>query len=46
MEQKRLFCVDLLRGIDIFYLLVVWYGLLEGGFLKVWPVTSAAARGS
>ena len=44
MEQKRLFCVDLLRGIDIFYLLVVWYGLLEGGFLKVWPVTDAAAR--
>ena len=36
--KKRLFCVDLLRGIDIFYLLVIWYCLLAPGFFKVWPV--------
>lgn len=36
--KKRLFCVDLLRGIDIFYLLVIWYCLLVPGFLQVWPI--------
>ena len=42
--KKRLFCVDLLRGIDIFFLLVVNYGLLLGGFFKVWPLTSTWAK--
>ena len=36
--NKRLFCVDLLRGIDIFYLLVVMYCLLEPGIFAVWPI--------
>jgi len=42
--KKRLFCVDLLRGLDIFLLLVVNYGLMKGGFYKVWPPTSKLAN--
>ena len=42
--KKRLFCLDLLRGLDIFYLLVVYYILLSGGFFRVWPLTSPAAK--
>ena len=42
--RSRLFCVDLLRGIDIFYLLCIWYCLLAPGFFKVWPVGDGWAR--
>ena len=42
--KKRLFCLDLLRGLDIFYLLVIHYILLAGGFFRVWPLTSPAAK--
>ena len=41
--KKRIFCVDLLRGLDIFFLLVISYGLLHGGVFKVWPLESPAA---
>ena len=40
MNSKRLFCVDMLRGLDIFFLIVVRDCLLISGFFKVWPVTS------
>jgi len=44
MKPNRLFCVDLLRGMDIFYLLVVWSGLIANGLFAVWPVADPAAR--
>jgi predicted acyltransferase len=42
--KKRLFCLDLLRGLDIFYLLAIHYGLLVGGFFRVWPLSSPGAK--
>ena len=42
-KARRIFCVDLLRGIDIFYLLVISSGLLMPGVFKVWPLKSEAA---
>ena len=36
-KARRIFCVDLLRGIDIFYLLVISSGLLMPGVFKVGP---------
>lgn len=42
--SKRIFCVDLLRGIDIFYLVVIHYAFLATGVFKVWPLKSEAAR--
>ena len=42
-KTKRLLCVDLLRGLDIFYLLVIAYGFLLPGVFKVWPLKSEAA---
>ena len=42
--KKRLFCLDLLRGLDIFYLLVIHYGLLLGGVFRVWPLKTTAAK--
>ena len=41
---KRLFCVDLLRGLDIFYLLVIHYAFLAPGVFRVWPLESTAAK--
>ena len=41
---KRIFCVDLLRGIDIFYLVVIHYAFLAPGVFKVWPLKSTAAK--
>ena len=41
---KRIFCVDFLRGLDIFYLLVIHYALLSPGVFKVWPLESTAAK--
>ena len=38
--KKRIFCLDLLRGLDIFYLLAIHYILLCGGFFRVWPLKS------
>ena len=43
-ESKRIFCVDLLRGLDIFFLLAVSYILLWQGVLNVWPLESAWAK--
>ena len=42
--EKRLFCVDLLRGLDIFFLLAVSYILLWQGVFNVWPLESAWAK--
>ena len=42
--KKRIFCVDLLRGLDIFYLLVVHYAFLAPGVFRVWPLESTAAK--
>lgn len=42
--SKRLFCVDLLRGLDIFFLLVISYTLLHGGLFRVWPLKSVFAQ--
>lgn len=42
--NKRIFCVDLLRGLDIFYLVVVHYAFLVPGVFKVWPLKSEAAN--
>lgn len=42
-KNRRIFCVDLLRGLDIFYLLVISSGLLMPGIFKVWPLKSEAA---
>ena len=42
--KKRIFCVDLLRGLDIFYLLVIHYAFLEPGVFEVWPLRSTAAK--
>jgi len=42
MEKRRILCVDLLRGLDIFILLVVCYGVMAGAF-QVWPLRSPAA---
>ena len=39
---KRIFCVDFLRGLDIFYLVVIHYAFLAPGVFKVWPSTNAA----
>ena len=41
---KRIFCVDLLRGLDIFYLVVIHYAFLAPGVFKVWPLKSTAAK--
>lgn len=43
-DTNRLFCVDLLRGLDIFFLLVVSYTLLHGGFFQVWPIKTEFGR--
>ena len=42
--KKRIFCVDLLRGLDIFYLLVIHYAFLAPGVFSVWPLESTAAK--
>lgn len=42
--KKRIFCLDLLRGLDIFYLLAIHYILLCGGFFRVWPLKSDGAK--
>lgn len=42
-DKRRLFCVDLLRGLDIFYLLVISSGILMPGIFRVWPLESPAA---
>ena len=42
--KKRLFCLDLLRGLDIFYLIVIHYGILLGGVFAVWPLSSVRAK--
>ena len=42
--KKRIFCVDLLRGLDIFYLLAIHYALLAPGVFQVWPLKSTVAR--
>ena len=42
--KKRIFCVDLLRGLDIFYLLAIHYAFLAPGVFQVWPLKSTAAR--
>jgi len=42
--KKRIFCVDLLRGIDIFYLLVIHYAILAPGVFCVWPLESVSAK--
>jgi len=42
MENRRIQCVDLLRGLDIFVLLVVCYGVMAGAF-RVWPLRNPAA---
>ena len=41
---KRIFCVDLLRGLDIFYLVVIHYAFLAPGVFKVWPLTNVQDR--
>ena len=41
---KRIFCVDFLRGLDIFYLVVIHYAFLAPGVFKVWPLKSTAAK--
>jgi len=42
--KKRVFCVDLLRGIDIFYLLVIHYAILAPGVFCVWPLESVSVK--
>ena len=42
--SSRLYCVDLLRGLDIFFLLVVSYVLLWQGAFVVWPLESTWAK--
>ena len=42
--RKRIFCVDLLRGLDIFYLLVIHYAFLAPAVFKVWPLKSTAGK--
>ena len=44
MSMRRLYCVDLLRGLDIFFLLVVSYVLLWQGAFVVWPLESTWAK--
>ena len=41
---KRIFCVDFLRGLDIFYLAVIHYAFLSPGVFRVWPLKSTAAK--
>lgn len=43
-ESKRIFCVDLLRGLDIFFLLAISYILLWQGVFNVWPLESTRAK--
>ena len=44
MEKSgRIYCVDLLRGLDIFYLLVISGSLLMPGVFRIWPLESEAA---
>ena len=44
MDKRRIFCVDLLRGLDIFYLLVIHYAFLAPAVFKVWPLESTSAK--
>ncbi len=43
-SNKRIFCVDLLRGLDIFYLVVIHYAFLSPGVFRVWPLESTCAK--
>lgn len=43
-KSKRIFCVDLLRGLDIFYLLVISSSILMPGVFMVWPLESESAK--
>ena len=43
-KPRRIFCVDFLRGLDIFYLAAIHYALLSPGVFRVWPLKSTAAK--
>ena len=43
-KPQRIFCVDFLRGLDIFYLAAIHYALLSPGVFRVWPLESTAAK--
>ena len=43
-RPQRIFCVDFLRGLDIFYLAAIHYALLSPGVFRVWPLESTAAK--
>lgn len=42
--KKRIFCVDLLRGLDIFYLVLINYGILMPAVFRLWPLESESAK--
>ena len=42
--SKRIFCVDFLRGLDIFYLAVIHYAFLSPGVFRTWPLESTSAK--